>query len=140
MEIQGYNLPDDLYYDPDHYWSKLEGGLVVMGMDDFAQKLAGDLVFVQLPFEGKKVQAGKKFAKVESGKWVGKINAPVTGEIAAVNQALETNPKLINQDCYGAGWMYKIKPDDPGELSSLIHGPDNIKKMLLADIERFKKE
>jgi glycine cleavage system H protein len=140
LEIQGYNLPDDLYYDPDHYWSKLEGGLVVMGMDDFAQKLAGDLVFVQLPFEGKKVQAGKKFAKVESGKWVGKINAPVTGEIAAVNQALETNPKLINQDCYGAGWMYKIKPDDPGELSSLIHGPDNIKKMLLADIERFKKE
>ena len=140
MEIQGYNLPDDLYYDQDHYWSRLEDGLVVMGMDDFAQKLAGDLVYVQLPFEGKKVQVGKKFAKVESGKWVGKINSPVNGEIAAVNNALETNPKLINQDCYGAGWMYKIKPDDPGELNNLIHGAANIEKMLLADIERFKKE
>ena len=140
MEIQGYNLPDDLYYDQDHYWAKLEGGLVVMGMDDFAQKLAGDLVFVQLPFEGKKVQTGKKFAKVESGKWVGKINSPVNGEIAEANSALETNPKLINQDCYGAGWMYKIKPNDPGELNNLVHGPENIEKMLLADIERFKKD
>ncbi|MFH1135918.1 MAG: glycine cleavage system H protein [Pseudomonadota bacterium] len=140
MEIQGYNLPDDLYYDQDHYWSKLEGGVLVMGMDDFAQKLAGELVFVQLPFEGKKVQGGKKFAKVESGKWVGKILAPVDGEIVAVNSDLETKPSLINQDCYGAGWMYKIKPDDPAQMEKLIHGPENIRKYLLADIEKFKKD
>lgn len=139
MEIQGYNLPEDLYYDQDHYWFKMEGGVLVMGMDDLAQKLAGEIVYVQLPFEGKKVQAGKKFAKVESGKWVGKVLSPVDGGIVAVNQALETNPKLINQDCYGAGWMYRIKPDNPGQIDSLVHGADNIRKMLLVDIERFKK-
>jgi glycine cleavage system H protein len=139
MEIQGYNLPDDLYYDADHYWCKLEGGLIVMGMNDFAQKLAGEIVYVQLPFEGKKIQAGKKFAKVESGKWVGKVMGPVDGEIAASNQALETNPKLINQDCYGQGWMYKIKPDDPGKIDALTHGADKIRSWLLADIERYKK-
>lgn len=140
MEIQGYNLPEDLYYDPDNFWFKLEGGVLVMGMDDLAQKLAGEIVYVQLPFEGKKVQAGKKLAKMESGKWVGKVLSPVDGEIVAVNQALETNPKLINQDCYGAGWMCKIKPDNPDQIDSLVHGADNIRKMLLADIERFKKD
>ena len=140
LEVQGYNLPDDLYYDQDHYWSKLEGGVLTMGMDDFAQKLAGELVFVQLPFEGKKVQIGKKFAKVESGKWVGKILAPVDGEIVAVNSELEAKPSLINQDCYGAGWMYKIRPDDPSQIEKLIHGAENIKKWLIADIEKFKKD
>ena len=140
MEIQGYNLPDDLYYDQDHYWAKLEDGVVVMGMNDFAQKLAGELVFIQLPFEGKKVQAGKKFAKVESGKWVGKILAPVDGEIAAANNELEAKPGLVNEDCYGAGWMYKIKPSDPSQLEKLIHGSDNIEKWLLAEIEKYKKD
>jgi glycine cleavage system H protein len=112
MEIQGYNLPDDLHYEKNHFWVKEEGDLLVMGMTDFAQKMAGEVVYVQLPDEGKKLKLGKKFAKIESGKWLGKVFAPVNGELAAVNEALEENPGLINEDCYGKGWLYKIKPAD----------------------------
>ena len=70
MEIQGYKLPDDWYYEKHHYWVNMEGDILVMGMDDFAQQMAGEIVYVQLPFEGKKLVTGKKFAKVEPGKWL----------------------------------------------------------------------
>ncbi len=140
MEIQGYHMPDDLYYEENHFWVKEEGDLLVMGMDDFAQKTAGEIVYVQLPEEGKEIQVGKKFAKIESGKWLGKVYAPVTGELAAVNEELETNPGLINEDCYGKGWLYKIKPEDKGELSKLIHGPQAVEKWVLADIEKYAQQ
>ena len=139
MEIQGYSMPDDLYYEENHYWVRIEGDALVMGMDDFAQQMAGEIVFIQLPFEGKKLKKGKKFAKVESGKWLGKVYAPVNGELAESNEELETNTALINEDCYGSGWMYKIRPDDMGELQDLIHGAEAIEKWLLADIEKYKK-
>jgi glycine cleavage system H protein len=140
MEIQGYNLPDDLYYEENHFWVIDDGDLLVMGMDDFAQKMAGEIVYVQLPDEGKKIIAGKKFAKMESGKWLGKVYGPVNGELAAVNEELEENPGLINEDCYGQGWMYKIKPDDKSELQNLIKEPDAVEKWLLADIEKYAEE
>jgi glycine cleavage system H protein len=139
MEIQGYNLPDELYYEENHFWVKEEGDLVVMGMDDFAQKMAGEIVYVQLPEEGKSLSTGKKFAKIESGKWLGKVFAPVSGELAVVNEDLETNPGLINEDCYGKGWLYKIKPSDKNEISNLIHGPEAVEKWMVAEIEKYKK-
>ena len=140
MEIQSYNMPDDLHYEKNHYWVKQEGDLLIMGMDDFAQKLAGEIVFVQLPDEGKTLKLGKKFATVESGKWLGKIYAPVNGEIAGVNEELENNPGLINQDCYGQGWMYKIKPDDMSEMDDLIKGAEAVEKWLVEDIEKYSKD
>lgn len=140
MEIQGYNLPDDLYYEKNHYWVKREGEFIVMGMDDFAQKMAGEVVYVQLPSEGKRIEAGKKFARVESGKWLGKVYAPVNGEIVLSNERLEEDATVINEDCYGEGWMFRIRPDDMGELEGLIHGPEAIEKWLLEDIEKYKEE
>ncbi|MGD2013833.1 MAG: glycine cleavage system protein H, partial [Desulfobacterales bacterium] len=77
MEIQDYHMPDELYYEENHYWVRVDGDNLVMGMDDFAQQMAGEIVYVQLPFEGKKLKKGKKFAQVESGKWLGKVFAPV---------------------------------------------------------------
>ncbi len=141
MDIAGYDMPEDLYYDVHHFWTRMEGDVIVMGMNDFAQKLAGQIVFVQLPFEGKSVTAGKKFAKVESGKWLGTVFSPVDGEVVAVNQELEANPALINQDCYGAGWMYKIRPRDMGQLEGLIHGGREVlEPWLQEDIKKFKKD
>jgi len=140
MEIQSYNMPDDLHYEQNHYWVKPEGDLLIMGMDEFAQKLAGEIVFVQLPDEGKRLKTGKKFAQVESGKWLGKVYAPVNGELAAVNEELENNPGLINEDCYGKGWMYKIKPDDMSEMENLIHGAEAVEKWLVEDIAKFSKD
>ena len=135
MEIQGYHMPDELHYEENHFWVREQGELLVMGMDDFAQKMAGDIVYVQLPDEGKALTAGKKFAKIESGKWLGKVYAPVSGELAGVNEELETNPGLINEDCYGKGWIYKIKPADKTEVQNLIHGPQAVEKWILADIK-----
>jgi glycine cleavage system H protein len=140
MEIQGYQLPEDLYYEKNHYWIKVEGDSLVMGMDDFAQQMAGDIVYVQLPFAGKKLKVGKKFAQVESGKWLGKVYAPVNGELIEGNQALEEAPSLINQDCYGEGWMFKIKPADMKELDDLIHAPGDIENWVLEDIQKYKQD
>ncbi|MDQ1333916.1 MAG: glycine cleavage system protein [Thermodesulfobacteriota bacterium] len=140
MEMQGYNMPEDLYYEENHFWVKEEGDLLVMGMDDFAQVMAGEIVYVQLPDDGKEIKKGKKFAKIESGKWLGKVFAPVNGKIAGVNEELETHPGLINDDCYGKGWMYKIQPDDKGEIETLIHGKEAIEKWLAAEIEKYAEE
>ena len=100
MEIAGYNMPDELYYDQYHFWTRVDGDELVMGMDDFAEKLAGQIVFVQLPFVGKAVTAGKKFAKVESGKWLGTVYSPADGEITAVNEELEANPATALSRAY----------------------------------------
>jgi glycine cleavage system H protein len=140
MEMHGYKMPEELYYEENHFWVKEEGDLLVMGMDDFAQVMAGEIVYVQLPDDGKEIKKGKKFAKIESGKWLGKVFAPVNGEIAGVNEELETNPGLINDDCYGKGWMYKIRPTDKSEMETLIHGKEAIEKWLVADIEKYAEE
>ena len=139
MEIQGYNVPDELYYQEHQFWIRPDGDILLMGMTDFAQQMAGKIVFVQLPEPGKKLTLGKKFAKIESGKWVGKVFAPVNGELVASNEALDANPGLINQDCYSAGWMYKIKPSDMAEIEKLIRGKEAITAWMLADIEKYKK-
>ncbi len=140
MEFQGYHMPDELYYEENHFWVRVEGDLLVMGMDDFAQQMAEEIVYVQLPFEGKELKAGKRFARVESGKWVGKVYAPVNGELAGTNEELETNPMLINEDCYGRGWMFKVRPHDMAEVDNLIHGAEAVEKWLLAEIEKYKED
>ncbi len=141
MDIQGYNLPDDLYYDPEHFWVRVEGDdELVMGMTDFAQQLAGEIVYVQLPEDGKKLKKGKKLAKVESGKWLGKIKSPVNGVLVAVNEELETNPGLINEDPYGKGWMYRIKADDISEIEDLLTDEAAIRQWMEAEIEKHAKD
>ena len=137
MEVQGYNVPDDLYYDENQFWVKVEGDEVVIGMTDFAQKLADEIVYVQLPEDGKKVKKGKKLAKVESGKWLGKVISPVDGELVEVNEDLEINPGLINEDPYGEGWMYRIKANDISQVEELVHGADAIKAWMEAEVEKY---
>jgi glycine cleavage system H protein len=138
MEIHGYNIPENLYFEKNHFWVRPEGDLIVMGMDDFAIKMAGDIVYVQLPQEGKRVEAGKKFTKIESGKWLGKVYAPVDGELVESNEVLEENATIINEDCYGKGWMFKIKPDRMEDINNLIHDPKDIEAWIMEDIEKYK--
>jgi glycine cleavage system H protein len=140
MQIQGYDMPDDLYYDKHHFWIRREGDVLVMGMNDFARQLAGQIVYVQLPFEGKVLQAGKKFARVESGKWLGTAYAPVDGTLESSNQELEATPSLINEDCYGKGWMFRIRPKDMAQIESLIHGAETVEPWLLGDIKKHKQD
>ena len=139
MDIQGYNIPEDLYYDPEHFWVRPEGDEIVIGMNDFAQKMAGEIVYVQLPDDGKKLKKGKKLAKVESGKWLGKIKSPVDGVLLTVNEELELNPGLINEDCYGNGWMYRVKANDIGQIEDLIHGRAAIEEWMAAEIAEHEE-
>lgn len=141
MKIQEYELPDDLYYEKNHYWARVEGDLVVMGATDFTQKLAGEFVYVELPYEGDKIEQGKPFATIESGKWTGRIYAPVSGEIVEVNEDLEDDYTLINQDPYGEGWIVKITPSNlDAELKNLLHEKGEVEEWIKKEIEQHKVE
>ena len=114
------NIPDDLRYSAEHEWVRVDANLATVGITDFAQDSLGDVVFVQLPDVGTDVIAGASVSEVESTKSVSDIYAPVSGTVAAVNDALTDTPELVNQDPYGAGWMMTITLSDPEQLSSLL--------------------
>jgi glycine cleavage system H protein len=112
--VRGCHLPDDLLYDVDnHIWFKeLDDGNVRLGMTTIATAMAGQLVAFTPKKTGRKVEAGKSCATVESGKWVGPAKSAAGGEVVAVNEELVAKPSLANEDPYGAGWMVILKPDD----------------------------
>jgi glycine cleavage system H protein len=141
MKIEDYNFPDDLYYEKNHFWAKKDiAGNIVFGATDFFQKLAGEIVFIELPVKGTKVAQGQSFSSLESGKWVGKIFAPVSGEIIDANDELNDSPELINQSCYDEGWIGKIKPSGlDAELANLMKiGPD-FEIFIRDEIQKHKK-
>jgi glycine cleavage system H protein len=139
MEIEGYFLPEDLYYHKEHFWAKVEGDIVITGTTDFAQKLAGQIVYVELPATGRVVEQGKPCGSMESGKWVGRIYAPVSGKVESFNQDLEETPEWINDSPYEKGWLYKIRPSNlQEELKNLMKGA-SIAEFIKSEIERVKK-
>lgn len=118
-QVHGYEFPPELCYDEHQQYARLDGDVVTIGLNDFAQSAAKAIAFVQLPRMGRKVEQGKPFVSIESGKWVGRLYAPVTGEVVAINQALEDEPGLINSDPYGAGWVVKLRAADTSPLDGL---------------------
>ncbi len=126
--VNDCNIPEDLYYVIDkHVWARVDGDLVTVGMTDVAQYLAKSIIAVTPKKPGKTVARGRNIATVESGKWVGPVPAPVTGEIAEVNAALESAPGLINSDPYGAGWVAKLRPADwDTEARDLASGSEGV--------------
>ena len=126
--VNNCNLPDDLYYVvAKHVWARREADLVTVGMTDVAQNLAKTIIAVTPKAPGKVIAKGRNIATVESGKWVGPVPAPVSGEIAEVNTALAASPSLINSDPYGEGWVARLRPTDwDAEASDLASGPDGV--------------
>ena len=114
------NVPDDLRYTSDHEWARLEDGKIRIGITDSAQDALGDVVFVQLPDVGAKVEAGGSFSEVESTKSVSDIYAPVAGTVVEANTELTDAPQRINEDPYGDGWICVIEPSDPSAFESLL--------------------
>lgn len=115
------NVPNELKYAKSHEWVRNEGdGSVTVGISDHAQELLGDLVFVELPEVGAKVDAGGESAVVESVKAASDVYSPVSGQVVAVNQALADTPETINQDPFGEGWMFKIEMSTPSQLDELM--------------------
>jgi len=125
MDIGGYKVPDNLYYHKEHMWARVEGDLVVVGGTDFMVKLAGTVKRVVTLEEDDEVEAGKPFGTISTGKWTGKVYAPVTGEIAEVNEDVDNNPKTMNDDPYGKGWLIKIKPTNlQADLATMMKAND----------------
>ena len=112
--------PDDLKYTQEHEWVKVADGRAMIGITDFAQDALGDVVFVQLPEVGVSVLRSVGIAEVESTKSVSEIYAPLTGVIAEVNTALEETPELLNQDPYGAGWIFVLEVCVEAEIGGLM--------------------
>ncbi|MCG7900132.1 MAG: glycine cleavage system protein GcvH [Candidatus Thiodiazotropha lotti] len=115
------NAPTDRRYAKSHEWIKDEGdGSLTIGITDHAQELLGDLVFVDLPEVGQSLDAGGDCAVVESVKAASDVYSPVSGEVIAINDALDGAPETINEDAFGDGWMFKVKASDMSELDGLL--------------------
>jgi glycine cleavage system H protein len=114
------NLPDTIRYTKDHEWIRLDGATGVIGITDYAQGELGDIVFIDLPAIGRKVEAGQVFGTVEAVKAVSDLYSPVGGEVVEVNKEIQDSPELVNKEPYERGWMIKVKLDNPAEVAALL--------------------
>jgi glycine cleavage system H protein len=113
--------PRDLRYTPEHEWVRTEAeGVIRVGITAFAQDALGDVVYVSLPSVGDTISAGDSCGEVESTKSVSDLYAPLSGEVVAINQALDSAPELVNSDPYGQGWMYDVKLNDSSSVETLL--------------------
>lgn len=114
------SYPENLRYTAEHEWIAVDGDQAKVGITAYAQEALGDVVYVSLPAVGDKVTAGESCGEVESTKSVSDLYSPVTGEVVAVNDELDSAPETVNSDPYEAGWMFTVKVDDTAELDSLM--------------------
>jgi glycine cleavage system H protein len=118
--VADYDIPEDLLFTKDDEWIRREGGELVIGVSDFAQSQLGDIVFVELPEVGSSTEAGVPFGTIESVKAVSDLYAPLSGDVIAINEALEDAPEKVNESCYGEGWLVRIRPSNESELDGLL--------------------
>ncbi|HYL38815.1 MAG TPA: glycine cleavage system protein GcvH [Bryobacteraceae bacterium] len=116
--------PENYFYTKEHEWVRVEGDIGVAGITDHAQDQLGDIVYVDLPKPGTRVEQGKPLGSVESVKAVSDIYAPVSGEVIEINDALATAPEKLNEDPHGAAWLVKIRLSAPGEIKQLLSAKD----------------
>jgi glycine cleavage system H protein len=140
--LEGYNFPDELYFHREHAWVRLEAdGTATIGMTDFAQKNAGELVYVDMPFEGDTLTQGETACKIQSAKWIGKLIAPLSGEVTAINEEVQAEAVLINDSPYEKAWILKLKPSKlEAEKGQLLRGAGQLLPWLKTEIVRVEKE
>ena len=118
------SLPNNLKYTEDHEWVKLDGEIATVGITDFAQSELGDIIFVEFPDNGLEVSSKETVGTLEAVKTVADIFSPLSGTVVELNASLESNPELINEEPYDAGWILKIKITDSKQLDSLLSSSD----------------
>jgi glycine cleavage system H protein len=122
--VSDFEYPDDLQYTAEHEWVRIDGDVVRVGITAFAQDALGDIVYVTLPDDGAEVEAGAVCGEVESTKSVSDIYSPVSGVVAARNQALDGTPELVNSDPYGEGWMFEVRAVGELPAAELLSAAD----------------
>ena len=128
--IDELNFPDTISYHPEHAWACKEDDVVRVGISDYAQDQLGDVIFVEFPRIGERFAQGENFGIVESAKSVSTLYMPVSGEILAINDEVDSNTELINQHPYGDGWLVIIKPDDSDSALTGLLTAEGYKSML----------
>lgn len=118
------NIPEDLHYSKDHEWIRLEGGIGTIGITDHAQHSLGDVVYVELPKVGDKLEAHEAFGSVESVKAVSEIFMPVAGEITEVNETLQDKPEHVNNNPYTDAWMVKVRVSDLSAIDAMLNAAE----------------
>ena len=118
--MSNYEIPGELRFTNDDEWVRSARDEVVIGITDFAQNQLGDIVFVELPIVGATTEAGISFGTIESVKAVSDLFAPISGEVVAINEALADKPELVNESCYDRGWLIRLRPSNPSELTALL--------------------
>lgn len=113
-------FPSDLKYTKSDEWVKIDGGIAIIGVSDYAQDALSDVVYVELPQVGDTFKAGQSFGTVESVKAASDVNMPISGKITEVNKALEDATETVNKDPYGDGWFIKVQPSEPSEIHKLM--------------------
>jgi len=114
------NVPENLKYTKDHEWIKMEGDIALVGITDYAQNELGDIVYIEVNTVGETLEQEETFGTIEAVKTVSDLFMPLSGEIVAFNDELESNPEIVNKDPYGDGWIVKIKISDPTEVEGLL--------------------
>jgi glycine cleavage system H protein len=114
------NIPKNLKYAESHEWLRIEGDEAYVGITEFAATHLGDIVFVEIETEGENLDKGESFGTIEAVKTVSDIYMPVAGEVIEINQAIIDDPALVNKDCFGEGWLIKIKMNNPAEANNLL--------------------
>ena len=123
------SIPSHLRFLDSHEWIETGHEILAVGISDHAQSELSDVVYVELPEVGRQLTAGEAVAVVESVKAASDIYAPISGEVVEINEALDAEPGTINNDAYGAGWLFKVKPSDPAELDQLL-SPEDYERQL----------
>lgn len=126
-----YHVPEDYYYSKDHEWAQVDENIVTVGITEFAQNSLGEIVYVELPEEGQKVNQGEPFGVIESVKAVSDLYAPVSGTVIEINTSLTDDPTVLNDDPINDGWLIRIEMDTEKELANLMRAPDY--KKLIAE-------
>lgn len=136
-----YTFPPNLYYDrSNHLWARRDGATVTIGLDTLGLESLGDMAYLSLQAVGFPAQRGAAVGTLEAAKMVGDLVAPVSGTIAARNEAVLRDPSLVNRDPYGAGWLVQITPSDwERESAELVHGPE-LMPWVLAEVERYQAQ
>lgn len=120
MQIENWKVKEDLKYDSNNFWVKIEGHQALIGLSDYGQWVIGDILYIELGQEGAKIQKGESFGSVESGKWVGNLIAPVSGHVLACNNPAVDDPHIIQEDPYGTGWLISVELASDREIPSLF--------------------
>ena len=136
-KIDKWEFPDDLYYDKEHVWVRLEGSIATIGISHFGTELSGEIIYVEAPRIGREVAEAEPFMSMESGKWVGRIKSPLAGKIIEANEELEWESATVNEDPYGEGWLAKLEVTDPMDLGHLLKSDSSELATLIAE-ERVK--